>query len=57
MRAHAKQLGLDIPAERVFDDDEHPGATLVRPALAWLRDLAAQSGERAAVLCAGSADP
>jgi DNA invertase Pin-like site-specific DNA recombinase len=42
LRAHAEQLGLDVPAQWVFCDDGHSGATLVRPALEKLRDLVAQ---------------
>ncbi|HEY5990289.1 MAG TPA: recombinase family protein, partial [Streptosporangiaceae bacterium] len=40
--AHAAKLGLDVPAEWVFEDDGCSGATLVRPALERLRDLADQ---------------
>ncbi|MGH3410526.1 MAG: recombinase family protein, partial [Streptosporangiaceae bacterium] len=42
LRAHAGQHRLDVPAEWVFEDEGHSGATLVRPALEALRDLAAQ---------------
>ena len=42
LRAHAAQLGLDVPEEWVFEDDGHSGASLVRPALDALRDLVAQ---------------
>jgi site-specific DNA recombinase len=42
LRAHAEQLGLEVPAQWVFCDDGHSGATLVRPALEKLRDLVAQ---------------
>ncbi|HKS52042.1 MAG TPA: recombinase family protein, partial [Pseudonocardiaceae bacterium] len=42
VRAHAEQLGLEVPAPWVFCDDGHSGATLVRPALDKLRDLVAQ---------------
>jgi site-specific DNA recombinase len=42
LRAHAEQNRLDLPAEWVFEDEGHSGATLVRPALEALRDLAAQ---------------
>jgi site-specific DNA recombinase len=41
LRAHAEQLGLEVPAQWVFCDDGHSGATLVRPALETLRDLIA----------------
>jgi site-specific DNA recombinase len=42
LRAHAEQLGLEVPSQWVFCDDGHSGATLVRPALEKLRDLVAQ---------------
>jgi site-specific DNA recombinase len=42
LREHAAQNRLDVPAEWVFEDEGHSGATLVRPALEALRDLAAQ---------------
>jgi site-specific DNA recombinase len=42
LRAHARQLGLEVPEEWIFCDEGHSGATLVRPALEALRDLAAQ---------------
>ncbi|HEY6425033.1 MAG TPA: recombinase family protein [Pseudonocardiaceae bacterium] len=42
LRAHAEQLGLDVPGQWVFCDDGHSGAILVRPALEKLRDLVAQ---------------
>src|SRR5256885_9653354 len=44
LREHAAQARLDVPAEWVFEDEGHSGATLVRPALEALRDLAAQGG-------------
>jgi site-specific DNA recombinase len=44
LRAHAEQLGLEIPGEWVFEDEGHSGATLVRPALERLRDLVAGVG-------------
>ena len=37
-----RALGLEVPAEWVFEDEGYSGATLVRPALERLRDLAAQ---------------
>jgi site-specific DNA recombinase len=40
--AHAGQNRLEVPADWVFCDEGHSGATLVRPALEALRDLAAQ---------------
>jgi len=42
LRAHAADSRLEVPEERVFLDEGHSGATLVRPALEALRDLAAQ---------------
>src|SRR5260221_2188956 len=42
LREHAAQSRLDVPEEWVFEDEGHSGATLVRPALEALRDLAAQ---------------
>ena len=42
LRAHAEQLGLDVPEPWVFEDDGHSGASLVRPALERLRDLVCQ---------------
>ncbi len=42
LREHATNNGLDVPAEWVFEDEGHSGATLVRPGLEALRDLAAQ---------------
>jgi site-specific DNA recombinase len=42
LREHARQMGLDVAEEWVFQDEGHSGATLVRPALERLRDLAAQ---------------
>jgi site-specific DNA recombinase len=42
LREHAVRLGLDVPEEWVFEDEGHSGATLVRPGLEALRDLAAQ---------------
>ena len=44
LRAHAEQLGLEIPEEWVFEDEGHSGATLIRPALERLRDLVAGVG-------------
>jgi site-specific DNA recombinase len=42
LREHAERSRLDVPEEWVFADEGHSGATLVRPALEALRDLAAQ---------------
>ena len=38
----ARSWGLDVPDEWVFTDEGYSGASLVRPALERLRDLAAQ---------------
>jgi site-specific DNA recombinase len=42
LRAHAADSRLEVPDGWVFEDEGHSGATLVRPALERLRDLAAQ---------------
>ena len=42
LRAHAAQNRLEVPEEWIFEDEGHSGATLVRPGLERLRDLAAQ---------------
>jgi site-specific DNA recombinase len=42
LREHAAQNRLEVPEEWVFEDEGHSGATLVRPGLEALRDLAAQ---------------
>src|SRR5271166_4774512 len=42
LRDHAGESRLDVPEEWVFADEGHSGATLVRPGLEALRDLAAQ---------------
>jgi site-specific DNA recombinase len=44
LRAHAEQLGVELPAEWVFEDEGHSGATLLRPGLERLRDLVAGVG-------------
>ena len=44
LRAHADQLGVELPEQWVFEDEGHSGATLVRPALERLRDLVAGVG-------------
>ncbi len=38
----AERWGLEVPVEWVFEDEGYSGATLIRPALERLRDLAAQ---------------
>jgi site-specific DNA recombinase len=42
LREHAASNRLEVPEEWVFADEGHSGATLVRPGLEALRDLAAQ---------------
>ncbi|MGH3291921.1 MAG: recombinase family protein, partial [Trebonia sp.] len=42
LREHAASSRLEVPEEWVFADEGHSGATLVRPGLEALRDLAAQ---------------
>src|SRR5256885_1647005 len=44
LRAHAAQLGVELPEEWVFEDEGHSGATLLRPGLEQLRDLVASVG-------------
>jgi site-specific DNA recombinase len=44
LRAHAVQLGVELPEEWVFEDEGHSGATLLRPGLERLRDLVASVG-------------
>ena len=51
VRAHARQLGVEVPGSWVFEDEGHPGATLVRPALEALRDLAAQGCVDVVLVC------
>jgi site-specific DNA recombinase len=41
---HAVAQGLEVPAAWIFEDEGYSGATLVRPGLERLRDLAAQVG-------------
>ncbi len=48
--AHAAETGLEVPAQWVFEDEGYSGATLIRPGLESLRDLAAQI-EIPVVLC------
>jgi site-specific DNA recombinase len=42
LRRHAEQEHLEVPGDWVFADEGHSGATLIRPGLEALRDLAAQ---------------
>ena len=39
---HCRQEGYAVPAEWVFQDEGYSGATLIRPGLERVRDLAAQ---------------
>jgi site-specific DNA recombinase len=41
LRAHAVQLGVELPEHWIFEDEGHFGATLLRPGLERLRDLVA----------------
>jgi site-specific DNA recombinase len=50
LRAHANAAGLEVPVDLVFEDEGYSGATLIRPALERLRDLAAEI-EIPVVLC------
>ncbi len=47
---HATAQGLEVPPGWLFEDEGYSGATLIRPALERLRDLAAQVGVEV-VLC------
>jgi hypothetical protein len=42
LREAAEHSGLEVPGDWVFEDEGYSGATLFRPALERLRDLAAQ---------------
>ena len=42
LREHAARNRLEVPEAWVFEDEGHSGATLIRPGLEALRDLAAQ---------------
>src|SRR5262245_32852729 len=48
----AQSHGYDVPREWVFEDEGYSGASLVRPALERLRDLAAE-GHIEAILVHG----
>jgi site-specific DNA recombinase len=50
LRAFAAAEGLDVPQEWIFEDEGVSGATLIRPELERLRDLAAEI-EIPVVLC------
>ena len=49
LRAFAQQQGFSVPDEWVFEDEGYSGATLIRPGLEKVRDLAAE-GQIDAVL-------
>ena len=49
LRAFALQQGFSVPDEWVFEDEGYSGATLIRPGLEKVRDLAAE-GQIDAVL-------
>ncbi|HEY4385461.1 MAG TPA: recombinase family protein, partial [Ktedonobacteraceae bacterium] len=52
LRASVSAQGLTLPREHEFLDDGYSGATLIRPALEQLRDVAAAGGiDRLYVLC------
>jgi site-specific DNA recombinase len=52
LRAHVNKHGFSLPREQEFIDDGYSGATLIRPALEQLRDVAAAGGiDRLYVLC------
>jgi site-specific DNA recombinase len=52
LRTHISTQGLLLPSEHEFIDDGYSGATLIRPALERLRDVAAAGGlDRLSVLC------
>ena len=50
LRDYAAAAGLEVPADWVFEDEGYSGATLIRPDLERLRDLAAEI-EIPIVLC------
>ncbi len=50
LRSHAAASGLEVPPDWVFEDEGYSGATLIRPALERLRDLATEI-EIPVVLC------
>ena len=49
LRTFALQQGFSVPDEWVFEDEGYSGATLIRPGLEKVRDLAAE-GQIDAVL-------
>ena len=57
LRDHAVNNRLDVPENWVFADEGHSGATLVRPGLEAVRDLAAQGCLDVVCLLPGPAGP
>ena len=56
LRTRIAATGVDLPAELEFVDNGYSGATLIRPALERLRDVAAAGGiDQVYVHCASSA--
>jgi site-specific DNA recombinase len=56
LRTRLAAEGITLPAELEFVDNGYSGATLIRPALERLRDVAAAGGiDRLYVHCASSA--
>ncbi len=50
VKAQTQALGIEVPAEWVFEDEGFSGATLMRPQLERLRDLVAQ-GQISVLFC------
>ena|SRR5437773_1963685 len=56
LKEYAESHGYLVPAEWVFEDDGYSGASLIRPGLEAMRDLAAQ-GQIEAGVCTRSSEP
>src|ERR671931_276595 len=52
LKEYAESHGYLVPAEWVFEDDGYSGASLIRPGLEAMRDLAAQGQIEAALVYA-----
>src|SRR5213594_644974 len=52
LKEYAESHGYLVPAEWVFEDDGYSGASLIRPGLEAMRDLAAQGQIEAALIYA-----
>ena len=52
LKNYAESHGYLVPAEWVFEDDGYSGASLIRPGLEAIRDLAAQGQIEAALVYA-----